>query len=420
MRRFADVLGRSRIAQNALALYAYQVALTLLPLITLPVIARALGPSELADVVLAQSASFVLGIVMAYGFEFSGTRDVSRVRDDREALADVLAAIHGAKLVLAAISVACAVAMTLALEQFRADPWLAVFALGLALLYGAQPIWFLTGLERVRASAVIDVVVLVFNAAAIVLLVRDRDDGHIVLAVLTAGGFVTTGAKLVLARRFADLRVPRVRAGLTQLRRGGHLFLSTVGQSLFTVGNVFLLGFLAPGAQLAFFASAERVVRAGSRFVPPIAFAVFPQVNRLIASGEHQRAQRLAAITLVVLAGLGVAAAAVLEALAEPIVVLIFGEAFRPAIELLRILVLVIPLGAISTALSTQFLMPRGLDATVSRCVLAAALINVVLAVLIVPGQGVEAMAWILVGVEAFLVVVFASLLLGRGGAAAR
>ncbi len=125
---------RHPLTVNALALYAGQFALTILPLVVLPYLARVLGPRELGVVVFVQYFSFLLGAVLEYGFGWSASREVARCREDPEALEATVAGVMGAKAVLLAASGAIALAAWPLVPLFRESPEL--LALGVALMLG--------------------------------------------------------------------------------------------------------------------------------------------------------------------------------------------------------------------------------------------------------------------------------------------
>jgi polysaccharide transporter, PST family len=342
---------RHPIAQNAAALYAVQFVLTVLPIVTLPWLAHALGPSEFGVVVFVQSFSFLLSILIEYGFGLSATRAVARERDDPERLAATVAGVQGAKLVLAgAVAAAAAVALVL-VPRFRHDPALLAFAWGLALLQGANCGWFFTGVERMRINAAVEVGVRLAGAAAIVLLVRDPGDGRTVLWIWLLSAAASLAVTTAIMYRAVPFRLPSAAARREALAAGSALFLATAAVSLYTSATVFMLGLVVSSAQLALFSAAERVVRASMRATGALGAATYPRVTFLVTTGRENRAQRLAVLSLAALVTLGVASAAILIVLAPWIVRVFLGEQFAGAVPVLRVLALLVPVSAIGVTL---------------------------------------------------------------------
>ena len=88
------------MAGNATALYTAHVLGLIVPLLTIPYLARVLRPSGWGLVVFAQSFGAWLALVLEYGFDLSGTRAVARVRSDPQRLPEVVAGVQGAKMLM--------------------------------------------------------------------------------------------------------------------------------------------------------------------------------------------------------------------------------------------------------------------------------------------------------------------------------
>ena len=82
---------------------------------------------------------------------------------------------------------------------------------------------------------------------------------------------------------------------------------------------------------------------------------------------------------------------------------LLLGSRFLPSVDVLRALALLCPLIAINTVLVYQWLLPRFLDASLTRLTLTAGVINVCFALLLAPRYGAVGMAWAVVLTEVFV-----------------
>lgn len=403
---------RHPVARNATALYVAQLAVTVLPLLTLPFLARALGASQLGVVVLVQSFSFLLTVVIEFGFGLSAARDVARRREDPRSLFRMVAAVQGAKLLLCAGAALVAFAALPVVPVFREDPGLVGLALLLALLQGLHPAWFFSGLEKLRLLAAIDLGTRLLGVVLIVALVDGPEDVALTLWIYVATIGLGTGVLQVLLYREVPLRLPTWTGTRAALGSSATLFATHASVSLYTSANVFLLGLLVPSAQVAYFGSAEKAVRAVMRVLGGAASAVYPRVNFLIGKDRADRANRLALLTLLVFGGAGALSALGLIALAPFLVELLFGPGFAPTVPVLRVLSLLIPISICASLLSSLWLLPRRLDRLVLRVVIGVGLLNVVLVLATVPSLGLQAAAWAVVVSE--LVALGAVVLLVR------
>ena len=404
---------RHPVASNAMALWLAQVAATLIPLLTLPILARELGASQLGLVIFVQSFSFLLTVVLEYGFTMSVVRDVARLREDREALGGLVAAVHGAKALLCApVLLAWGLALAL-VPALREAPGLAGLALLLALLQGLHPSWYFAGLEQLRQLAAVDLSARLLSVLLIVLLVDDPGDVALVLWIYVATIAAPSAYLLVVMYRQVPLRLPSLRASRDALRSSSTLFVTNASTTLYTTGNLFVLGLLVPSAQVAFFGAADKAVGAVSGVLGGAAHAAYPRVNVLLGHGREDRANRLARLTLVVF-GVAAALSALGLLLFAPLIVdLLFGPEFVDAVALLRVLALILPLRICAAQLSVLWLLPRDRDRDVLRVTIVAGLVNLALLLAGVPLLGVQAAAWSLVAVE-LLALVWTAVLVRR------
>lgn len=391
---------RGRILHNALALYAVQGSAFLLPLVTLPYLARVLRPEGWGVVVFAQSYGIWLALLLHYGFAFSATRDVARARDEPGKLAAIVRGVQAAKVLLLAVVAVIGVASWLWVPLFREHPahllWAWVGAVG----HGFTPLWYFQGIERLRGAAALEVAARAIATAGVFVFVRDPADGWIVLALRAAADLASTGLLTVwMYRTVQPLRLA-CGAGLEALRGGWTLFVFSSAASVYTTANAFLMGLMAAPREVSFFGAGERIVRAGSTLLSPLSQAVYPRVSHLAAHDEAGAA-RLIRRSLVPFVGLGVALGAALALSAPLLTRIAFGEEYGPAVQVIRVLALIPPLLGIGTVLGIHWALPMGLERIYMRFVVGAGLLNVVLAVLLVPRYGALGMATAAVLAEA-------------------
>ena len=141
--------------------------------------------------------------------------------------------------------------------------------------------------------------------------------------------------------------------------------------------------------------------------IQPLNQALYPRASRLGAVGSPLIARATIGLTAV-----GAAAGAAIYLTAPLLVRLVFGSAYDEAIRPLRILALVLPIVAASTAVVMHRLLPGGRDRVVLAITVAAGVLNVALAMLLAPAYGAVGMAVVVVAVEA--------LVLGAAAAAVR
>lgn len=381
-----------------------QVARYLLPLVTIPYLARVLGPSAWGLVALTLSYGAYLGLPISYGFDYSGTREIAQARHNKHRVAEIFAGVLGARSLAVLFCVLLSWGVERWIRIFREHPallWAGVFA---SITANFAPNWYFQGIERMRLVAVLDVSGRSVATAGIFLFIHSPADDWKVLIVWGVGGLVGVISGFFFVYREIEFRWPTWFLIWEVLCTGWAMFVTRGAASLYTAGNSFILGLFAPSWAVGYYAGAEKIARAAVTSVLPLGQTLFPRVSGLIRI-SLPKAIRLVRIAAIVFVLIGVSGGLAIFFLAPLLVRILLGPAFVPAVPVLRILSLLIPLFAIGTLLGTVWMLPRGLDGPVTFIVCGGAILNIGLGILLAPHYFQIGMAWVVVLAEVFVAV---------------
>jgi PST family polysaccharide transporter len=408
---------RHPVMQNALALYTVQFAEYVLPMITIPYLARILQPAGWGLVVYAQNFSGWMVLVLEYGFGFSATREIARRRDDPDHHAEVARGVVGANVLLLMPAVLIALVARFTVPAFRDHPWYLWLALAIAATQGIRPFWYFQGIEKMKFPAWLNVFGRLCVAVGIFAFVRTPAHGWKVLALQAGmGGIVTAVIAVKMYRAIAFLR-PALEQSIAAFKAGWTIFLSRSAVSLYTMANTFILGLFVASAGVAYYGGAERIVLAVSGLMSPFTQALYPRMIHL-AANDRAKASDAIWKGMIFFGIVGLLACGGLIVGAPLVVRLLLGPSYRPAIGILRVASLVLPMGAVSNTLGMQWMLPFGMDRAFNRIVVSAGVLNIVLALVLAPRFGPMGTAWSVVAAQGFVCVsMFIALLRSRPSA---
>jgi PST family polysaccharide transporter len=381
---------------TALLLFGNAIALAA-PLITVPYLARVLGPVGWAPVLLAQALAAWLVMVMEFGFELSGTRALARARTDSVERASVVHGVTSAKLLLApAVTVVLVIAFAVTPDLRVSNSGLAWFSaplLGWTLLYvllrGLNPFWFFQGLERVGAAVLVDSGTRLAAAIGVFFVVHEPSDAPAVLALQAIAALAATLVLTLWMARDTAIALPTIAKGIATLRAGLTLFAFRAASGGFAALNLFVVSLLGTPALVAVFGGADRIIRAGIGTLNPLTQAILPRVSFLRAT-DAAAADRLVQRSLIVTGGLGLLIGATAFIAAPLLVQLLLGPGYEGAVPLLRILAILPPLVAVDTVLGLHWAVPHGHDRPFLATMLIAGTLNLFLAIALIPRFGAE------------------------------
>ena len=380
------------LAKNAGALFVGQAVGLVVPLLTIPYLARVLGPSAWGPVLAAQALGNWLLLVLEFGFELSGTRAVARARAAPHTMSDVVHGVQSAKAGLVLFAMPIVVIALIAIPAVRQYPVLLAWTVAFAVLRGFSPLWFFQGIERIRGAVLVDMLSRAAASLGVFVFVHGPGDGWRVLALQAVFGAVALVVLTAWLVRHVRLRMPTRAAAVETLRSGASIFACRAWSGLYIQGNALILSALAGPAVVAFFGGAERIIRAAINLLQPLTQVFLPRVSYLHAV-DQPAAARMIRHALLGVGLLGVAMG-LCGSLGAPFLVhTLLGAQYGAAVPVLRLMGALPVLVAVNSVLGLYWALPFGYERWLLGSIIAAGVTNVGLAVLLVPRWGASGMA---------------------------
>lgn len=393
---------RQRLVQNAVALYGVTIANAILPLVTIPYLARVLHPEAWGLVLFAQTVAIWLAMLVEYGFVYSATREVARHADQPERLRQIVAEVMASKLALGLLAALGGIVLWWSVPVFRENVAFLFGALWLALAQGFSPLWYFQGIERMRLPALLDVSCRVLFTIAVFFCIKTPDDAARVVIYQAISVTLSLGISLYLMYRSVGVALCGLKRTFVALREAWHFFLFVAVINLYSKANSFMLGILATPAVVSFYGGPERLMRGFLSFTGPINQVLYPRLSHLV---KHD----LPAAWLTVRRGtlsvgaLGLFLGLSLTLGAPWFVRALFGQGYERAVPVLRVLGFVCPFSAINSLMGIRWMFPLGLERAYNRIVMIGAVLDVVFVLALTPWQKELGVAWALLATEVFI-----------------
>jgi polysaccharide transporter, PST family len=369
-------IGRD-VLMEVLSLYGAQGAYTGLALMTVPYLTRVLGPASWGVLAFAQTLSQFGALIIDYGFSYSAARSVSVAVEDTKRLSQIRDEVFGAKAALAAL---VSVGMLVSWRGFGDDhaPLTVAGSILWAWAQGFSMVWFFQGVRRLRALMLIEVPAKAAAAIATLVFVRHPGDVSVYFLIQAVCSSAALAIEVGLMQRMVrhSFQVPKYSRLSATLREGWHLFLVRGSVSLYTLASSTLLGFISTATQLAYYSSAEKLLRLGHMCAQPVYQAFFPRVCARVSRSNEDLGLAVSRF-LIITTILSMVFSIAMIPVGRWVCVVLFGRAFEPAGSVLAVLAWALPFGTVTSVLGTLWLIPHGLDSTYSRATMAAGLVNI-------------------------------------------
>lgn len=399
-----QALLRHDLIHNTLALYGVQICRKLLPLISIPYLTRVLKPTGWGTVAFVTSLGDFIVLTIEFGFNLSATREIAQHRDSREQCGRIVSGVFGSQILIAIVAIVAICVSRPFLPVLSDNPSLFWAGLLYGVSQGLNPIWFFQGLENIRLAAAVEVIGKSIALAGLFIFVKEPGDEWRVLALQAVPAFLSTLVGFWLAARRVALCWPTAMHVLHTLKTSFPLFLFRSGESLYGVGNAFVLGLFAPPASVGYYSLAERISRAIFGLMDPVRESIFPRLSHL-AIHSREKAAKLAKLGAALMIAGGVLLGIGIYIFAPMLIHLAGSNAFTPAVTVLRIFAILPPLLAVTHSVGIQWLLSLGRENLVNRIIMSAGVLNLTLAVFLAPRFMHFGMAWAVVCAETFVCV---------------
>ncbi|WP_250466491.1 flippase [Caballeronia sp. GAFFF2] len=363
--------------KNFTILMTLQVSTYLAPLLTLPWLARVLGPSEYGRLSFALAFSAYFITLTNYSFSLTATPRVSINRDDRAMRSQVFWETILTQSVLALAGFIILLAVTFIVPYLAENRDLLLLGFGMAVGSMLIPTWYFQGVEDLGMISVFVFIGRALSIPAMYLFVRHRGDVDIAMAVntlvpLCSGIAICT---YLYFRRELDFVPVSLSTIFTRLKEGWSVFMATSLVDIYASSNIVLLTFIAGNVAGGYFAAGDKLIRAALNMLQPLKTAAYPRVSFLM---HHARDDAFAFLRkMFVLQGSIVSLISVCIFFGAPLAVkLLYGPQFAPTVDVLRWMAFVPLMAGLSDLFGVQTMLPLGMKAQFSRVLIASAVLN--------------------------------------------
>lgn len=368
------------LRNNIIALAIVQAGNYILPLISLPYLARVLGAESFGGVAFAQAFMMYFILLVEYGFSWSATRKIAENRENRVLLGEIFMNIWAVQWLLMVLCVVIFASILLGVEKFRGEIGFYTAAFLIVLGNVLFPIWFFQGIEKLQLQSILHFAGKLIGLLFIFLLVENEHDGIWVLlsnalSAIIAGLF---SIFFIFKSGYFKICLPSLSGMRQEFVESFSLFASRVSISFYTMLIPLALGWIAGPVALAYFNVADKLRVGAQSLIAPISQAVFPRISHLVSKKDSSAYQLItrSAVAIFLVSG---SASLMIFILSEPLIQLMAGKGFDGAVSALRWMSPVPFLVGMSNLLGVQIMIPLRLNVAFNRILLCAAVLCVLI-----------------------------------------
>lgn len=361
----------------------------LFPLITFPYASRILLPEGTGKVNFANSIVNYFGMLASLGIGTYGIREAAKVRHDKQQLSQFTIELFTINLLSTLIAYILLYIAIILVPKFHEYQML-LYMTSITIVFSTMGVsWLYSAVEEYGYIALRSVVFQVVSIILLFTFVKRKEDYLIYAGIGVISSVGSNIFNIIHARKFISF------TGLRRLELKKHIkpifvfFGSTLAISVFTMLDTSMLGFLSTDAEVGFYSAATKLTRMIRDLFPAVFTVLFARLSVYAGKTEEQDKYKnlifnmlnfILCFALPIMVGLFL--------LGKPILILLSGTAFLPALPAMYVMIPVILFSSTAGFLGGTVLNSLSKEKMYLYTVIAGACVNFVLNYFLIPSYG--------------------------------
>ncbi|AYL95129.1 flippase [Mucilaginibacter celer] len=408
---------QKHLIKNIFSLGIVQVANYVLPLISIPIVVRIIGPDSFGVINYYSSFVAYFMLLINYGFDYSGTRFIAIERDNAEKRNLHFTKVLYAKSILFAVSTLIFFGALTFVSHSYNESKVAIYTFLIAISWVITPNWFYQGMQKLTQVALFNFLSKLLFNVLIVVIIRQKSYYIWQPLILSLSQILVSAISLQYAIRHFKIKLLKVpfKTVLDLLWEDRMIFFSMLATNLYTDTNIVILGFYETKEHIGYFTAAWRLMFVFLVLLSlPTSQAMFPYIAESFSKNINKGIEQIKRmLPIVIYASLGFSA--VLYLAANLIIHGFYGKNFDATVVIFRILTIVPVLSFINTVLGLQTMVNLKMDKAYFTIVFSGGLFSVIFNIIIINFYGYVGCAWSWIIAETLIALVLNRYLSKKG-----
>lgn len=364
----------------------YQILTVIVPFITTPYLSRVLGTEKIGIQSFTESivAYFIMFALLGTGTY--GTREVARIRDDKEKASVLFWEIEILQFITGGIALLSWVIFIIFSYQYQIYYLILTIEL-LSVIF--EITWFFSAFEQIGFIVLRDSIIKLINLLLIFLFVKNENDLFKYIIITSTSKLVSSFSTYSLLPKY----LIKVELKDFWKHMGHHLketmiyFLPTISTSIYRVLDKVLIGVITKTpAQNGFYEQAEKLINMVKQIaVTSINTVVGVRTTYLFAKELYDEVKAKIEFSFNFIMAIGIAAGFGIAAVATQFVPIFYGPGYDEVVYLLYVFAPVPAIVGISNCLGSQYYNPVGKRLKSAIFLIIGAGINLILNIILIP-----------------------------------
>lgn len=332
-----------------------QIAGYVFPLITMPYLARVIGPTGFGKIAFAAAFIAWFQTFVDWGFNFTATRDVAKCREQLDEVSLIFSRVLWAKLLLMVISLAVICVLILVVPLFRNNMYAILATFLIIPGYIMFPDWLFQALERMKYITLFSILSKLLFTILVFVFIKDKDD-YILQPIFSSLGMIFCGAiamYVIIKKWGIKIQLVPLKHVLLTIKKGTDVFLNNLLPNLYNSFSAMLLGAWCGSISNGILDAGNKFVNIFHQFEAVVTRVFYPYLAR---HGEKHRLYATANLIF------SICLTIILFITAPLLIKIFFTEEFADSIIVLRIMSFSLIFLAMNNIYGLNYMILKGFE----------------------------------------------------------
>lgn len=373
------------ILSNFIYQAIYQITKIIIPVITIPIVSRALGPEGVGIYNYTYSITQYFILFAGLGISLYGSREIAMAKDDNRQLSETFWEIFSLK---GAVSIV-ALVFFLLFAYFTEDSvffYLQIFSV-LAIFFDIS--WFFMGIEDFKKTSLINLVSQLIVFLLIIFSIKTRSDVYKYILIQSIGKIIPQLMTWMFVKNYISLYRVSIKKSLSRTKEAFKFFIPQISITLYTNLNKTLLGIFVGSIAVGYYSNSLTLNNVFITLITTLDIVMLPRMSKLFSENNENGILKNLKVTVNLQLFFSIAIMFGMLTVYDKLVPWFLGEEFifvENIIPIFSVLIVIVPLGM---AISRQYLLPIGNTKEYNKSVIIGAVLSVILNSILLPTIGI-------------------------------
>lgn len=272
------------LVSNFSSLLCLQLANYVLPLITLPYLARVLGVEKFGVLAFAMSVITYFHTFVDFGFNYTAVRDIAKNRNNLKYVSEIFCTVMYGRIILMILSFCLLLVLIFLIPFFYENRCILVLTFLYIPGYILFPEWFFQAMEEMKYITILNIIAKLIFTSLIFIVIRSEDD-YIYQPILSAFGFLVAGLisfgiiikkfKLIIIRPIYSLIINKI-------RESWNMFITIFIPNIYNNFSTILLSYMKGEFAVGIFEGGTKLTSISSIVTKVLSRTFYPFLSRRI------------------------------------------------------------------------------------------------------------------------------------------